>query len=83
MAAQLIVQLIAPAVELFQELSSDLFTNGDGGAPEDRSVLLYVPQQGASQVGGVDIALRRGQQGLPNVGKGSLGRLELPVRDVL
>lgn len=82
MAAQLIVQLLTPAVELLQELPSDLFANGDGGAPEDRSVLLQEPQQGAPQVGGVDITPRRGQQGLPNVAKGSLGSLELPVRDV-
>jgi hypothetical protein len=45
MASQLVVQLSTPAVELFQELPSDLFANGDGGALEDRAVLLEVPQQ--------------------------------------
>jgi hypothetical protein len=85
MAAQLVVQLIAPAVELFQELLSDHFANGGSGAPEDRAVLLEVPQQGAPQVPGVDFTSRRGQQGLPNLGEvlnGSLGRRELPVREV-
>lgn len=81
MAAQLVVQLVTPAVELFQELPSDLFANGGGGAPKDRAVLLDIPQQGVPQVRGVDVTSRRGQQGLPNVGKVSLGSLKLPIAD--